>query len=514
MSPIARDIASLPEWDVLLQHAGQARGWRLGELLDAPGRFTDFCLRSDGQAGAGLLLDFSRQRLNGETPGLLRALAEARGLEAARAALFAGEIVNPSEHRAALHPDARSANPADALLAGQRERVGAFARRFRAGEVVGAGGRPLRRIVNIGIGGSDLGMRLLCSALGDDRSRPVDFVAEMDGVELERALSRSDAAETLFVVCSKSFSTAETLANAYSARHWLTAALGEDAPARHFAAVSAKAEAVAAWGIAPDRAFLMPDTVGGRYSVWSAAGLSAWLSLGPACMNEFLDGGRWLDRHFLDAPPEANIPVLMGLLAFWNQSLLGCSTQLLLPYDTRLKWLPAYLQQLEMESLGKSADTHGRPIEGKGVAALLGMTGSSAQHSIMQWAQQGARPSSADFIAVRAAGGAYSRMHGEALRQMLAQAEALARGLPQSAMPSDPLAAHKALPGGRSSNVLLLERLDPRHLGALIALYEHKVFVQATLLGVNPFDQWGVELAKRLAGEPGAQPPLAKFLDD
>lgn len=499
---------------MLARHAGEAREWRLDELLDAPGRFTDFSLRCDASGGAGLLLDFSRQRLTAETLGLLQALAGACRLEAARQALFAGKVVNPTENRAALHPDARSANPANALLAEQRERVGAFARRFRTGKVVGAKGTPLKRIVNIGIGGSDLGVRLLCSALGDEKSGPVDFVAEMDGVELERALSRSDPAETLFVVCSKGFFTTETLGNAYSARHWLTAALGEDAPARHFAAVSANAEAMAAWGIALDMAFLMPDSVGGRYSIWSAAGLSAWLSLGPACMNGFLDGGRWLDRHFLEAPLEASMPVLMGLLAFWNQSMLGCSAQLLLPYDTRLKWLPAYLQQLEMESLGKSVDEHGRPLEGKGAAALLGATGSSAQHSLMQWAQQGARASCADFIAVRDGGGAYPRMHSEALRQMLSQAEALALGLPQSAIASDPLAAHKALPGGRPSNILLLERLGPRHLGALIALYEHKVFVHARLLGVNPFDQWGVEHAKRLAADPGSQPPLAKLLDD
>ena len=433
-------------------------------------------------------------------------------METAREALFAGQAVNPSENRAALHPQARAASPADALLADQREKVLAFVQRFRAGELGGAGGTPLKRIVNIGIGGSDLGVRLLCAALGDEQAPAVDFVAEMDGVELERALSRNDPAQTLFVVCSKSFSTAETLANAYSARHWLTAALGDKAPARHFAAVSSDAQAMDAWGIAPQMAFLMPDTIGGRYSIWSAAGLSAWLSLGPACMSEFLAGGRWLDRHFREAPPGASLPVLLALLAFWNQSLLGCSTQLMLPYDTRLKYLPAYLQQLEMESLGKGVDAKGRPLEGRGVAALLGVTGSSAQHSIMQWAQQGARALCADFVAARDGGGPYTRMHGEALRQMLAQAEALARGLPQSAIAPDPLAAHKALPGGRPSNVLLLERLDPWHLGALIALYEHKVFVQATLLGVNPFDQWGVEHAKRLAADPAAQPPLAKLL--
>ena len=424
------------------------------------------------------------------------------------------KVVNPSENRAALHPDARAADPSDALLAYQRRRVLAFAQRFRAGEVLGAGGTPLKRIVNIGIGGSELGVRLLCSALGDERSPAADFVAEMDGVELERALSWNDPAQTLFVVCSKSFSTAETLANAYSARHWLTAALGEEAPARHFAAVSSDAQAMDAWGIAPDMAFLMPDTVGGRYSVWSAAGLSAWLSLGSSCMNEFLAGGRWMDRHFREAPPGANLPVLLALVALWNQSFLGCSTQLVLAYDTRLKFLPAYLQQLEMESLGKGVDAAGRPLVGQGVAALLGATGSSAQHSIMQWAQQGRRAVCVDFIAARKGGGPYTRMHGEALRQMLAQAEALARGLPRRAIVSDPLAAHKALPGGRSSNVLLLERLDPWHLGAMIALYEHKVFVQATLLGVNPFDQWGVEHAKRLAADADSQPPLDRLLND
>ena len=504
----------MPEWEALAEHAGQAREWRLDELLDAPGRFAEFSLRCDGPQGRGLLLDFSRQRLTAETAGLLRALAGARGLEGAREAFFAGEVVNISENRAALHPDARSAEPADALLAAQRERVLAFSERFRAGELFGEVGRPLTRVVNIGIGGSDLGVRLLYSALADDEARPVDFVAEMDGVELERALARNDPAETLFVVCSKSFSTAETLTNAYSARHWLTAALGADAPARHFAAVSANTQAMEAWGIAPDMAFRMPESVGGRYSVWSAAGMSAWLSLGSACMTEFLAGGRWLDRHFHETPLQANMPVLMALIAWWNQSLLNCPTQLLLPYDTRLKVLPAYLQQLEMESLGKRVDALGRTIRGQGVAALLGVTGSSAQHSIMQWAQQGARAVCADFIAARDGGGSYSRMHGEALRQMLAQAEALARGLPQSRIASDPLAAHKSLPGGRPSNVLLLERFDPWHLGALIALYEHKVFVQATLLGVNPFDQWGVEHAKRLASDPGSQPPLADLLED
>ena len=427
------------------------------------------------------------------------------GIEAGRAALFGGEIVNLSEALAALHADARAPQPKDPTLARERERVSAFAARFRNGELPGARGRPLARVVNIGIGGSDLGVRLLCSALAGAGAVPgrgavaVDFVSEMDGLELESVLAGAVPEETLFVVCSKSFATTETLANACSARHWLVSRLGEDAPARHFAAVSANAEAMSGWGIAPEMQFGIPAGIGGRYSVWSAAGLSAWLVLGGAQMEAFLAGGAWLDRHFLEMPAARNLPVVMALLALWNQSLLGCSAHLVLPYDTRLRLLPSYLQQLELESLGKSADAQGRPLSVEGVAALFGTAGSSAQHSIMQWAQQGARPLTADFIAARDAAGSYPNMHAESLRQMMAQAEALARGLPRSALAPDPLAAHKALPGGRSSNVLLLDALDARRLGALIALYEHKVFVQALLLGVNPFDQWGVEHAKRLA---------------
>ena len=505
-------VDQLPEWTALTRHAVGAGDWRLGDLLDAPGRFGEFSLREEGPGGAELLLDFSRQKVTAETLRLLLKLVEARNVPAARAALFNGKVVNPSENRAAVHPDARAVDPRDPVLAKERQRVIAFAERFRAGEVKGLRGRPLTRLVNIGIGGSDLGPRLLCSALADDDSLPVEFVSEMDGVELQRALADAVPEETLLLVCSKSFSTTETMANAYSARHWLVARQGEEAPARQFAAVSSNREAMTSWGIDPEMQFVMPDGLGGRYSVWSAAGLSAWIALGSARMNEFLAGGRWLDQHFLQAPPERNLPVLMALFALWNQSFLGCSSQLLLPYDTRLAMLPSYLQQLELESLGKSKDAQGTPLTVKGVAALWGVTGSSAQHSIMQWAQQGASTVSADFVAAMQSGGAYPGMHAEALRQMLAQAETMARGLAESEIASDPLAVHKTLPGGRPSSVLLLKTLDPMHLGGLIALYEHKVFVQAALLGVNPFDQWGVEHAKRLAADDDSQPPLAKLI--
>ncbi len=501
-------------WGALSEHAEKACGWDLAKMLDSPGRFGRCSLVCEGPGAAGLFLDYSRQKVSAETLRLLLALAEERGAEAARAALFAGDVVNPSENRPALHPDARSAEPGNATLATARDGTKKFAERFRAGEVRGATGKPLTRIVNIGIGGSDLGVRLLCSALAEDGAVGVHFVSEMDGIELERALVDADPHETLFTVCSKSFSTAETMANAYSARHWLVAALGEDAPARHLAAISSNCEAMTAWGVAPEMQFLMPDAVGGRYSVWSAAGLSAWLSLGGEAMERFLAGGRWLDRHFRDAPADRNLPVLMALIALWNQTFLGCSSQLLLPYDTRLALLPAYLQQLLLESLGKSNDAQGHALNVPGVAAIWGLAGSSAQHSVMQWAQQGNRRVCVDFIAAREPGGAYPAMHAEALRQMLAQAETLARGLPQEDLGSDPLAPHKALPGGRSSGVLLIEKLDSFHLGALIALYEHQVFVQATLLGVNPFDQWGVEHAKRLAADESAQPPLASLLLD
>ena len=481
-------------------------------MVDGAGRFAEYSLSCGEKGSIELLLDFSRQRVNHETIRLLVDLARARHVEARRAALFDGEIVNLSEARAALHPDARAPEPQDPILARERERVSAFAARFRSGQLPGAQDKPLTRIVNIGIGGSDLGVRLLCSALAGADTPQVDFVSEMDGVELERALSATPPEETLFVVCSKSFTTKETLANAYAARHWLVSRLGAEAPARHFAAVSSNADAMSGWGIRPAMQFRIPEAIGGRYSLWSSAGLSAWLVLGRAKMAEFLAGGAELDRHFLAAPAERNVPVLMAMFALWNQAFLGCSAHLVLAYDTRLKHLPAYLQQLELESLGKSADAQGRPLAGEGVAALLGGAGSSAQHSIMQWAQQGRRALSADFIATREAPGAYPKLHAESLHQMLAQAEALARGLPQSASVADPLAAHKALPGGRSSSVFLLDRLDARRLGALIALYEHKVFVQAVLLGVNPFDQWGVEHAKRLAADDSSRPPLAALL--
>lgn len=488
-------------------------------MLDQAERFAGFSLACREDDPPGLFLDFSRQRATRETLRLLADFAKARRIDAWRSALFDREVVNLSESRAALHADARAPQPADADLARERQRVSDLAERFRGGECFGAQERPLSRVVNIGIGGSGLGVRLLCSALGandagsDGHPVSVDFVSEMDGLELERVLARSDPQETLFVVCSRSFATTETLANAYSARHWLVSRLGEDAPARHFAGASSNCEAMSAWGIAPEMQFRIPAEVGGRYSIWSAAGLGAWLALGGVQMSEFLAGGAALDRHFLEAPGERNLPVLMALFALWNQSLLDCSAQLVLPYDTRLALLPAYLQQLEMESLGKSADREGRPLAIDGGAAVLGTRGSSAQHSIMQWAQQGGRSLAADFIAVRDAAGTYPNMHAESLNQMLAQAEALARGLPHGAIAPDPRAAHKALPGQRASNVLLLDSLDARHLGALIALYEHKVFVQAALLGVNPFDQWGVEHAKRLAADKSSQPPLAALLD-
>ncbi len=483
-------------------------------MLDDSGRFDEFSLAC-GEGGAPrLFLDFSRQRARRETLRLLAGFADARRLEAWRSALFDGEIVNLSEARPALHTDARAPEPRDPILSLERKRVSEFAARFRSGQWPGAQGRPLARVVNIGIGGSDLGVRLLCSALAAAEAPRVDFVSEMDGVELERVLSGAVPEETLFVVCSKSFTTTETLANAYAARHWLVSRLGQDAPARHFAGVSSNAGAMSGWGIRPEMQFRIPEGVGGRYSVWSAAGLSAWLALGSGQMGDFLVGAAALDRHFLIAPLARNLPVLMALFALWNQSLLGSSAHLLLPYDTRLGMLPAYLQQLELESLGKSADAQGRPLSVEGVAALLGTTGSSAQHSIMQWAQQAARPVTADFIAARDAAGAYPNMRAESLRQMMAQAEALARGLPSSAMAPDPLATQKALPGGRSSSVLLLETLDARNLGALLALYEHKVFAQAVLLGINPFDQWGVEHAKRLVADRTSQPPLASVLGD
>jgi glucose-6-phosphate isomerase len=518
----ARAAALPPDWPV--------------RWLDQPGRFAS-CSRE----AAGLLLDFSRQPVDEGTLALLLELAGERRLRDWIAALFDGAPVNTTEGRPALHMALRSpldgfgsfglSREVQAEVLAERARMLVFAESVRRGERRGATGQPFRTIVNIGIGGSDLGPVMATEALAPrlDPALDLRFVSNIDGNQLADVMATADPATTLFIICSKSFSTLETALNADTARRWISERLGADTVPSHFVAVSTNARAMDQFGIAADARFALWDWVGGRYSVWSAIGLSLAIGIGAHGFREFLAGAERLDRHFRTAPPGDNLPVLLGLLAVWNQNFLGVETHAVLPYDSRLHRFAAYLQQLEMESNGKGVTQAGTPVDGPTGTVIWGEPGSNAQHSFFQLLHQGTRRFSADFIAPARGSGPLAAQHLEGLANMLAQAEAFVRGYTAdearaelSAKGQDPatqgrLAPHKVHPGGHASSLILCRDLDPMSLGALVALYEHKVFVQAAVWGINPFDQWGVELGKRLAvpmhaalkGEGGATLPGA-----
>jgi glucose-6-phosphate isomerase len=393
------------------------------------------------------------------------------------------------------------------------------ARMLRLAEAVGAGrhlghdGRPVTDVVNIGIGGSDLGLVMAVEALRPWRSGAarLHFVSNIDGTQLADLLPALDPATTLFIVCSKSFTTLETRLNAEAARRWLLARLPEAAVARHFVAVSVNEPAMDRFGIAAANRFRIWDWVGGRYSLWSPIGLAIAIAIGPRRFEELLAGAAEMDGHFASAAPEANLPVILGLLGVWNQNLLGTMSHVVLPYTQRLQRLPAFLQQLEMESNGKSVTRDGRPVDWRTGPVVWGEAGSNGQHAFFQLLHQGTTAFTADFIAAVCPAGGPADQHLAALANMLAQAEALARGRTHAEVTAElraagmdeaqaaRLAPHKVHAGGRPSTIVLVEALDPRGLGALVALYEHKVFVQSVIWGINCFDQWGVELGKTLA---------------
>jgi glucose-6-phosphate isomerase len=388
-----------------------------------------------------------------------------------------------------------------------------FVEGIHSGRTHGATGKSFTDIVNIGIGGSDLGIVMATEALARYRNRNlrVHCVSNIDGVQLADALEKLDAARTLFVVCSKTFTTLETLSNAKIARQWIVDRLGMNAVSKHFAAVSTNQEAMDAFLIAPQNRFTMWDWVGGRYSLWSAVGLSIALSVGMDNFELMLEGGRIIDEHFLSAPFERNFPVLMGLLAVWNHNFLHMDSLVVLPYDQRLHRFPAYLQQLEMESNGKRVTLEGQPVNYQTGAVLWGEPGSNAQHSFFQLLHQGTARVAMDFIAPINGSSDYQGQHNLALANCFAQAQAFALGQTEQQVREDlqkkavaegeiaRLVPHKVHPGNRPSSLLLFPRLGPRTLGKLIALYEHKVFVQSVIWGINAFDQWGVELGKKLA---------------
>jgi glucose-6-phosphate isomerase len=515
MSAIDRSAA----WRALAAHQRAVAPLEMRDLFAAdPGRFGRFSLRF-----GDLLLDYSKNRVTDETMTLLRALADAAGLEAWIARLFAGERVNVTENRAALHVALRQRTAAARLVDGvdvmpaigdSLRRMGALVEAVRAGDWRGHTGKPITAVVNLGIGGSDLGPRLACAALAAPGQPAIacHFVANVDGSDLAGTLAGLDPAQTIVIVTSKTFTTVETLTNAASARAWLVAALGDDrCLARHFVAVSANPAAVGRFGIPPGNTFAFWDWVGGRYSLWSAVGLPVALQIGMAAFESMLDGAAAVDRHFQTAPWAENLPVTLALLGVWYINFFGAATHAVLPYDERLRHLPAYLRQLDMESNGKSVDRDGAAVDYATAPVIWGDTGTNGQHAFFQLLHQGRQMVPADFIAAAEPAHHLPRHHDILVANFLAQTEALmlgrseaearaelaAQGLSGAALAA--MLPHRVFPGNRPSNSLLMRRLDPYSFGALLALYEHKVFVQGVIWGVPSFDQWGVELGKQLA---------------
>jgi glucose-6-phosphate isomerase len=532
MATTPERIDQTAEWTALERHAATVRERHLRDLFAAdPARAE----RMTAEA-AGLLLDYSKNRITAETLDLLLALANRAGLRDRVEAMFRGERINATEDRAVLHVALRAPEDTRIVVDGQDvvpavhavlRQMADFSERVRSGAWTGHTGQVIRAIVNIGIGGSDLGPAMAYDALRwySDRSLVVRFVSNVDGTDLYEATRDLDPAETLFIVCSKTFTTLETLTNARSARAWLLDGLGGDeaAVARHFVAVSTNAEKVAAFGIDTRNMFEFWDWVGGRYSYDSAIGLSLMIAIGPDRFREMLAGFRAMDEHFRGAPLERNLPVLLGLIGIWYDDFFGAETQAILPYSQYLGQFPAYLQQLDMESNGKSVDRAGRPVAVQTGPIVWGTPGTNGQHAYYQLIHQGTRLIPADFIgfvhAAEELGGETGGHQDLLMANFFAQTEALAfgktadevraEGVPDAQVP------HRTFPGNRPTNTILADRLDPRTLGALVALYEHKVFTQGTIWGIDSFDQWGVELGKQLAGQIAPEltaspaPPLA-----
>ncbi len=507
-SPVTRRAA----WRALEAHLRAVQPLHLRQLFAAdPGRGERLALEA-----AGIYLDYSKNRVTDETLRLLLALAAEAGLRERIDAMFRGDRINVSEDRAALHVALRAPRGAAIVVDGVNvvpavheviDRMADFAYRVHSGAWRGHTGKRIRNVVNIGIGGSDLGPVMAYEALRhyvahDMRFR---FVSNIDGTDFAEATCDLAADETLFIVASKTFSTLETMTNAHTARAWALAGLGgdESAVARHFVAVSTNAAAVSKFGISTDHMFGFWDWVGGRYSMPSAIGLSTMLAIGPANFRALLAGFHEMDEHFRGAPFERNLPVLMGLLALWNNNFLGAQMVAVLPYEQYLKRFPAYLQQLTMESNGKHVRLDGAPVGCETGAIYWGEPGTNGQHSFYQLLHQGTRLVPCDFIAFGKSLNPLGVHHDLLLANVFAQSEALAFGKTADEVRAegspDWLVPHRVFEGNRPSNTMLLEKLTPAALGRLVALYEHSVFTQGTVWGIDPFDQWGVELGKVLA---------------
>src|SRR6266481_3664644 len=505
-------LTKCPAWKALEAHNKAIRGLHLRQLFaDDPKRGE----RLTAEA-AGIYLDYSKNRITSETINLLLDLAEAVGLRAKIDAMFRGEKINVSEGRAVLHVALRAPRGASILVDGENVvpqvhavlgRMGDFSNRVRSGAWKGYTGKPIRNIINIGIGGSDLGPVMAYEALKhySERAMTFRFVSNVDGTDLAEAVRDLDASETLFIVSSKTFTTLETMTNARAARAWALAGLGGDEKsiARHFVAASTNTAEVAKFGIDTADMFELWDWVGGRYSMNSAIGLSTMIAIGPDNFRPMLDGFHEMDEHFRTAPFERNLPVLMGLLAVWYNDFFGAQTVGVFPYEQYLKRFPTYLQQLTMESNGKHVTLDGEPVDYATGPIYWGEPGTNGQHSFYQLIHQGTRLIPCDFLGFWKSVNPLGNHHDLLMANLFAQTEALAFGKTVEAVKAegtpDWLAPHRTFEGNRPSNTIIAERLTPEILGKLVALYEHSVFTQGTVWNIDSFDQWGVELGKQLA---------------
>jgi glucose-6-phosphate isomerase len=503
---------TLPAWKALSANRDQIAKTTLKELFAADPERGE---RLNAEA-CGLYLDYSKNRVNEETLKLLVQLAQETGLEPARDAMFRGDKINITEDRAVLHVALRApkgevikVDDVDVVPEVHKvlEAMGAFADRIRSGEWKGFTGKKIKNVINVGIGGSDLGPVMAYEALRhySDRSLTFRFVSNVDGTDFAEAVSDLDPSETLFIISSKTFTTLETMTNAGSAREWILAGLGGDlkAVASHFVAVSTNADKVSAFGIDTANMFGFWDWVGGRYSMDSAIGLSTMIAIGPKNFSDLLSGFHSMDEHFRTAPLEKNLPVLLGLLAVWYNDFFGAQSIAVLPYEQYLKRFPAYLQQLTMESNGKSIRLDGEHVTADTGPIYWGEPGTNGQHSFYQLIHQGTRLIPCDFIGFYKALNSLGHHHNYLISNIFAQAEALAFGKTPEQVKAegtpDWLNPHRVFEGNRPSNVIMADKLDPRTLGTLVALYEHSVFTQGAIWGINSFDQWGVELGKQLA---------------
>jgi glucose-6-phosphate isomerase len=511
-------LTQSPEWKALQSHAIEMKSTHMRELFEDSTRFRQFSI---DHAELGMVLDYSKNIVTAETLSLLYDLARSTGVTEHAARMFSGEKINRTENRAVLHTALRNRSNTPIIVDGGDvmpeinqvlARMKAFTGQVRDGSWKGATGKAITDVINIGIGGSDLGPQMVCNALQHYADGPaVHFVSNIDGTDIAETLKRVNPATTLFLVASKTFTTQETMTNAQTARDWLVGALGPDAVSRHFAALSTNAEAVSEFGIDTANMFGFWDFVGGRYSLWSAIGTSIALHVGFENFEALLEGAHVMDQHFLQAAPEDNLPLTLALLGIWYNNFLGAQTHALLPYDQYLSRFAAYFQQGDMESNGKTVDWDGQRVDYETGPIIWGEPGTNGQHAFYQLIHQGTKLIPCDFIGFVNSLNPVGDHHAKLMANFFAQTEALAFGLPVETVEADLRAGgaseeqidllkfHKSFEGNKPSNSLLIDRLTPWTLGALIALYEHKIFVQGVIWNINSYDQWGVELGKVLA---------------